>query len=177
MKRVIALVGEGVLEVELLEPKAALERAGATVDLVGPEPAEVMGKRGAKIIVEKGIDQVNVDDYGMLFLPGGSSPTHLREDARFVEFVRKFSETGRPIVTICHGAQLLTRAGVLKGRVLTSYSGDNIPEEVRDAGGTWVDAEAVVEGNLVSSRVPKDIPVFSQAVVDMLDKVPAGVSF
>ncbi|HEV3480276.1 MAG TPA: type 1 glutamine amidotransferase domain-containing protein, partial [Gaiellaceae bacterium] len=113
------------------------------------------------------------DDYDGLVLPGGvGNPDTLRTDEDAVEFVRTFVESGKPVAVICHGPWTLVEADVVRGRTLTSYP--SVKTDIQNAGGTWLDQEVVVDGNVVSSRKPDDLPAFCKAFVEQLARAPVG---
>jgi protease I len=149
-------------DVEATDPKAALEKAGADVTLVGITKGMVEGKKGGSLEATETFDTVSPDDFDMLVIPGGGAPENLRIDDGAVAFTRKFTESGKPVAAICHGAQLLISADVLKGRTLTAVN--KIRDDVKNAGGNYVDEELVVDGNLITSRTPKDLPAFNDAI-------------
>lgn len=152
---------------ELTAPKEALERAGHEVEVVSPRPAEIKGKKGRAVVrPDRTIDAVESDRYDALFIPGGHSPDGLRADGRFVRFVQAFDREGKPIFAICHGAQLLLTADLLEGRRVTAWK--TVQDDLRRAGIEVEDREVVVDGNLVTSRQPGDIPAFNRAIVEAL---------
>ncbi len=168
-KRVAALVTNGFEQVELLEPKQALEAAGAKVDVVSPQPGRVRGwnhtEWGQEVPVDKPLDQARPDDYDALLLPGGvMNPDHLRMNRKAVEFAREFFEGGKPIAVICHGPWTLVEADVVRGIRMTSWP--SLHTDLRNAGADWVDQQVVVDRGIVSSRKPDDIPAFNQKMIE-----------
>jgi protease I len=114
-----------------------------------------------------------VDDYDGLVIPGGvGNPDTMRADENAVRFVREFMESGKPLAVICHGPWMLVEAGVVHGKKLTSFS--SIKTDVKNAGGDWVDEEVVVDGNLVTSRQPDDIPAFNEKLLELIERAPVG---
>ncbi len=162
-KRVAMVIAPNYEDIEATDPKEALEKAGADVIIVGIEKGEVKGKKGATLEATETFDTVSVDDFDMLVIPGGGAPENLRIDDGAVAFTRRFTESGKPVAAICHGAQLLISAEVLQNRTLTAVN--KIRDDVRNAGGNYVDEELVVDGNLITSRTPKDLPAFNDAIV------------
>ena len=167
-KRVAILMTKGFEQEELFRPKQALEDAGATVDIISPIPEKVRGwdhtDWGDEVAVDVPLDQAHVESYDALMLPGGvMNPDKLRMEQKAVDFVRAFFDEGNPVAAICHAPWMLVEAGVLKNRTLTSYW--SLQTDVRNAGGEWVDREVVVDGNLVTSRNPDDIPAFNRHMV------------
>ena len=167
--RVAALVARGFEQVELLEPKQALEAAGAKVDIVSPEQGRVRGWNrtdwGTDVPVDEPIDQAQPDDYDALLLPGGvMSPDKLRMNQKAVAFVRAMFEAGKPVAAICHAPWTLIDAGVVRDVRLTSYP--SLKTDLENAGARWVDEEVVVDRGLVTSRKPDDIPAFIGKMIE-----------
>ena len=168
-RRVAALVTRGFEQVELFEPKAALEAAGATVDVVSPETGKVRGWNrtdwGDDVKVDRPLDQARSGDYDALLLPGGvMNPDRLRMNAKAVELVKAFADEGKPIAVICHGPWTLVEAGVVRGVTMTSYP--SLRTDLTNAGAEWVDREVVVDRGIVSSRKPDDIPAFNRKMIE-----------
>ncbi len=147
---------------EAIEPKNHLEALGADVVTVGAEKGTVSGKKGATLEVERTFSEVSPDEFQMLVIPGGGAPENLRIVDDAVAFTRRFVESGKPVGSICHGPQLLISADVLQGRTVTSVN--KIRDDIKNAGGNYVDEELVVDANLITSRVPKDLPAFNDAL-------------
>lgn len=168
-KRVAILVAEGFEQSEMLEPRKALEEAGAQTSIVSPAKGEVQGwkhfDKGERFNVDVEIDAAQADDYDALLLPGGvANPDQLRMNPKAVQFVRQFVESGKPIGVICHGPWTLIEAGVVKGRTMTSWP--SLKTDLTNAGARWVDQEVVTDRGLVSSRKPADIPAFSRKLIE-----------
>jgi len=168
-KTVAILATDGVEQVELVEPRKALEHAGAKTEVIAPHADEIKawdgGDWGRKVKVHRELNVASFEDYDALLLPGGViSPDKLRMDIGAVNFVKKFFDAGKPVAAICHGPWMLVEAGVLGGRRLTSWP--SLQTDIRNAGGTWVDEEVVIDGNLTTSRKPDDIPAFSKRIVE-----------
>ncbi len=176
-KRVAFLVAhEGVEQVELTEPWQAVEQAGGTPELVSTRDGEVQAfnhlDRGDTFGVDRTVEGARADDYDALVLPGGvANPDILRTNEDAVRFTREFFEQGKPVAAICHGPWTLVEAGVVKGRTLTSWP--SIQTDIRNAGGRWVDQEVCVDGELVTSRKPDDLPAFCEALVEQLARAGA----
>ncbi|MEE2033079.1 type 1 glutamine amidotransferase domain-containing protein [Rhodococcus chondri] len=176
-RTIAVLATHGVEEVELVEPRRAVEREGATVELLSLETGEIQAMKkdvnaAGKYPVDRTVADAAVDEFDGLLLPGGTTnPDHLRQDENAVAFVRDFVESGRPVGVICHGPWTLVEADVLRGRTLTSYP--SVRTDIRNAGGTVVDEEVVIDRNLVSSRNPDDLPAFCAAVLDIFADVAA----
>jgi len=168
-KTVAILATNGFEESELIEPKKALQQAGADVHIVSLESGEIKGWADGNwsnsYKVDKTLDQVKQSDYNALMLPGGViNPDLLRKDDKAVQFIRSFFENHKPVAAICHAPWLLAEAGVLKGRKITSY--DSIKTDIINAGAQWIDQEVVVDQGLVTSRNPNDLPAFNRKLVE-----------
>ncbi len=177
-KKVAFLVAsEGIEHVELVEPWAAVEQAGAQPVLLSPESGEVQTFNHLDKAETRPVDGVvaddDVDDYDALVLPGGvANPDALRLDGDAVAFVRAFVASGKPVAAICHAPWVLAEADVVQGRRLTSWP--SLQTDLRNAGAEWVDEEVVADGNLVTSRNPGDIPAFNNALLEKLAHGAAG---
>lgn len=169
-KRIAILVdNEGAEQVELTEPRKALEEAGAEVDLIAPKASGVQAfehlDKGDTFDVDRTVSDASTDDYDGLVLPGGvANPDNLRTDEDAVSFVRGFFEAGKPVGAICHAPWMLIEAGVVNGRKLTSFP--SLRTDIRNAGGEWVDEEVVTDSGLVTSRGPDDLPAFKSKIVE-----------
>ena len=170
-RRTVAfLATDGVEQIELTAPRDALDQAGAATVLLSLTHGEIQAfendtEPADTFAVDRLVADASVDDFDALILPGGTTnPDKLRLDADAVSFVRDFVDSGKPVGVICHGPWTLVEADVVRGRTLTSYP--SVRTDIRNAGGTVVDEEVVVDGNLISSRNPDDIPAFCAAVVD-----------
>jgi protease I len=165
MKAVAVLIEEGFEDSEFQKPYEALKKEGFDVTIVGPEKGKIYkGKKGtATATADKSLDEVEAEEFDALMIPGGSAPEKLRLHPKAVSFVKAFGEKGKPIAAICHGPQLLISADLLRGKKATSYA--SIAVDVKNAGAHFVDAPVVVDGNLVTSRQPSDIPQFCQAML------------
>ena len=167
--KVACLLGDGFEDSEFRSPYEALKSAGHDVDVIGAEVGQVLkGKAGKEAVkVEKSIGSVRPEDYGLLFIPGGYSPDHIRGDARFTDFVKAFDALKRPVAAICHGAQLMMSAGIVgKGRTLTAWQ--TVQKDLEYTGATVKDEPVVVDRNWVTSRKPDDLPRFNEAVLQAL---------
>ena len=169
-KRVAILVAnEGIEQVELTEPRKALEEAGATVELIAPEAGEAQAydhlDKADAFPVDRPVSEADPADYDALMLPGGvANPDQLRAVPEAVEFTRAFFDAGKPVATICHGPWTLVEADVVRGRTLTSWP--SIRTDIRNAGGEWVDEEVHKDRGLVTSRKPDDLPAFCRKMVE-----------
>jgi protease I len=167
--KVAILATDGFEQVELMEPKKALENAGATTHVLSPKSGEIKGWKfkewGDAVKVDKTIEQARAADYDVLVLPGGvMNPDHLRMEPKAVQFVREFAQSGKPVAAICHGAWTLIEAGVVKGKTMTSWP--SLKTDMKNAGANWVDREVVVDGNFITSRKPEDLRAFSQKIIE-----------
>ena len=167
-KRVAMLVEEGFEDRELTGPLDALRGAGATVTLVGPvADAEFHGKRGSAVVKsELAAGAARMRDFDALVIPGGHAPDKMRMRHAMVDLARDAMEANKPVAAICHGPQLLISANVLRGKTLTCWP--SIAIDVKNAGGLYVDKPVVEDGNLITSRKPDDVPVFSDAIIRAL---------
>jgi protease I len=168
--RVAILATDGFEQSELLEPRRALDQAGATTEVVSLKSGEIKGwnhkEWGESIAVDKTIDSVDAKNFDALLLPGGvMNPDTLRMDAKAVAFVKAFFASRKPVAAICHGPWMILEAGAAKGRTLTSWP--SLKTDIQNAGGSWVDQETVVDDNVVTSRNPKDIPAFNREVAKL----------
>ena len=167
---ILCLVGPEYEDLEVWYPKLRLEEAGCSVPLVGMGEAGYRGKHGYPAAVDGHVKDYSADSLAGIIAPGGWAPDKLRRDPKVLSLVRDVHEAGGLIATICHGPWILISAGILRGRTLTSTVG--IRDDVVNAGATWVDRPVVVDGNIVSSRVPKDLPAFGRALVEWLEGAP-----
>jgi protease I len=162
------VANDGVEEVELTEPWTAVERAGGTAVLLAPQAGKVQAyhhlDRAESFEVDELIADADPAEFDAIVLPGGvANPDQLRTDEDAVGFVRTFAEGGRPVAAICHAPWTLIESGVVAGRRLTSWP--SLKTDLRNAGATWVDDEVVVDGNLITSRNPDDLPAFCRQLV------------
>jgi protease I len=167
---------EGIEQVELTEPWKAVEQAGHRPVLISPERGRVRGfhhlDKADEFDVDTTAAEASADDYAALVLPGGvANPDQLREDGASVALVRDFVEAGLPIAVICHGPWTLVEADVVQDRTLTSYP--SLRTDLRNAGATVVDQQVCIDGNLITSRSPKDLDAFCQAITDRFASTPA----
>jgi protease I len=170
-KKIAILATDGFEQVELLEPKTALEDEGATTEVVSLNKGEIRGWKfkewGDKVKVDRMVDDAEVSEYDALVLPGGViNPDRLRMEPSAVAFVKQFAISGKPVAAICHGPWTLVEAGVVQGKKMTSWP--SLKTDLKNAGATWVDQEAVVDLNFITSRKPDDIPAFTKKIIEMV---------
>jgi protease I len=169
MKRIAILATNGFEESELKSPKEAMENAGFQVDIVSPENGEIKGWANGNwsntYKVDKILNDVKMEDYNALVLPGGViNPDKLRRNDDALLFVRDFFKMKKPVAAICHAPQILISADVVKGRKMTSFS--SIKDDLVNAGAKWVDQEVVVDEGFVTSRNPNDLPAFNSKLIE-----------
>ncbi len=174
-KKVAILTENGFEEVELLEPKKALEAAGAEVDIVSPQKEKVKGWNHGNWSIELAVDvhvsEADPINYDAVMVPGGViNPDKLRRDSNCIAFVRKFITDGKPVASICHGPQLLIETGLLKDKHMTSFY--SIKTDLINAGAQWEDKEVVTDQGMVTSRSPEDLEAFNQK---MIEEIKEGI--
>jgi protease I len=161
----------------MVEPRKALDQAGAQTSVVSPKDKQVRGWKftdwGDEFPVDMPLDQAKAQDFDALLLPGGvMNPDKLRMQPKAVAFAKAFFDDGKPVAVICHGPWTIIEAGVARGRRIASWP--SIKTDLRDAGAEWVDQEVVTDGNLVSSRKPDDIPAFNRGMIDLFGRSRAS---
>ncbi|MGB7198112.1 MAG: type 1 glutamine amidotransferase domain-containing protein [Acidobacteriaceae bacterium] len=173
-KKIAILSTDGFEQVELTEPKKALEQAGAKTEVISPHSGEIKGWKSAewgdKVKVDRELKSAKADDYDALLIPGGvMNPDKLRMDPTAINFVKKFFDSGKPVAAICHGPQMLIEAGVVKGRKLTSWP--SLKTDLKNAGAEWTDQQVIVDKNLITSRKPDDLPAFNRSMIEQFSGV------
>lgn len=168
--KVAILVTDGFEQVELVEPRKALDAAGAKTQIVSPKTDRVRGWKftewGDELPVDVSLEKTRPENFDALLLPGGViNPDKLRIEPKAVNFVKSFFDAGKPVAAICHGPWTIIEAGAARGRRIASWP--SLKTDLRNAGADWVDQESVVDGNLVSSRKPDDIPAFNRAMIEL----------
>jgi protease I len=169
--RAIVLTADKFEDLELLVPYFRLREAGVHVDVAAPTRAEIGGEHGYRFTPDLTIDEVDPNRYGLLLIPGGfpdGAPATVRDHVGAQAVCRAFFADAKAVATICHGPWLLASSGVATARHVTSYWEDGVPEDLRAAGANWEDAPVVVDGNLVSSRWPPDLPAFTDAMMALI---------
>jgi len=174
-KRVAILTENGFEESELTSPKEALEKAGATVEIVSPQKKSVKGWKDGNwsitLDVNVSVSEADASDYDALVIPGGViNPDLMRRSQECIDFAKSFLQTGKPVAAICHGPQLLIETGMIEGRNMTSFH--SIKTDLINAGANWEDSEVVVDNGLVTSRSPKDLKAFNEK---MLEEINEGI--
>ena len=168
-KKVAVLIGEGFHDGETLMPMAYLSNLGADVTVIGVEPAVLKAYNSdITAIVERSVKNVSVKDFDALVIPGGHSPDWLRDHSEVVEFARDFFKSGKVTAAICHGPQVLVAADVLEGKKATCFP--DMKDELKEAGAEYDDVPMKKDGNLITSRIPDDIPKFNEAIKKALLK-------
>ena len=178
-KIVAILATDGFEQSELLEPKHALEEAGARTEVISPKTGHIRGWQkgewGESVAVDVELHAAEPQRYDGLVLPGGvMNPDHLRSNATAVEFVRAISNRDKPIGAICHGPWMLVEAGLAEDATLTSWP--SLQTDIRNAGGEWVDEEVVIDGSLVTSRKPDDLPAFNRKLLEIIATGGSGTA-
>jgi len=170
-KCIAILATDGFEQVELTEPRKALEEAGAQTHVISLKRDDIRGWKftewGSMVAVDKTVDAAEIVDYDLLLLPGGvQNPDKLRMNEDAVRWVREFFHTGKPIAAICHAAWTLIEADVVRGKHMTSWP--SLKTDLRNAGAFWLDQKVVLDGNLITSRKPDDLPAFNQVIKEQL---------
>ncbi|MFY2764668.1 type 1 glutamine amidotransferase domain-containing protein [Arenimonas sp. MALMAid1274] len=172
-KRIAILATDGYEQSELMDPRETLKKAGYDVDVISLKSGQIRGWKGKdwgdSVDVDVELSKASAKDYAALVLPGGViNPDKLRMEQAAVAFIKEFDQAGKPLAAICHGPWLLAEAGAAKGREMTSWA--SIRTDLENAGAKWKDAEVVVDGHVITSRKPDDIPAFTQAVIKAVGK-------
>lgn len=173
MKKALCLTADKFEDMEVFVPVFRLMEEGWQVDIAAPQKKEIHGENGYSLMPDLTIEEVNPDNYDLLIIPGGSpdgAPATVREIKKAQDITKSFFAKNKPVGSICHGPWTLADADVVSGRHLTSYWHDGVPEAVKKAGGVWVDKEVVVDGNLVTSRYPMDLPFFCRELMKLIKK-------
>jgi len=171
VKKAIILTADVFEDMELFFPYFRLLEEGVVVHVAGPKKGEIHGEHGYSFEITMTFDDVDPAKYDLLFLPGGApdgAPATVRKNPLAQKIAKAFMEKGKPVAAICHGPYTLISANLVKGRRMTSFWGDGVPDELKKGGADYVDAEVVVDGNLVTSRYPGDLPVFMQEMMKLV---------
>ena len=164
--KVLILSADQFEDTELLVPMYRIQEAGGSVDVASLRAGEITGKHGYRVQASRAAADLDAREYDALVLPGGKAPAALRDDATVRDLAAAFMEAGKPVAAICHGPQVLISAGVLAGRRATAYP--EVGPELTGAGAEYLDEEVVVDGNLITSRIPGDIPAFNRELMKQL---------
>lgn len=166
-KKVIAILDHDFEDLELMYPVLRLREEGATVHLVGPEAGKkYIGQHGVPAESDYAFTDINAEDYDAILVPGGWAPDQLRRYSEVLEFITVMDKAEKPIGQICHAGWVLISANILKGRKVTSTPG--IKDDMTNAGATWIDEPVVIDGHIISSRRPPDLPPYAKAFADKL---------
>jgi protease I len=171
--RAVILTADKFEDMELFFPYFRLLEEGVEVDVVAPQTGPIEGEHGYGMDITKTIAEVNPDDYDLLVVPGGlptGAPATVRKIKKAQEIAQSFFAKNKPVASICHGPWLLVSADVVRGRHLTGFWHDGVPQQIKAAGGIYEDKEVVVDGNLVTSRWPADLPAFVREMVKLIKK-------
>ena len=172
--KALILTADKFEDMELFFPYFRLLEEGFEVDVAAPKKGHITGEHGYEFEVEKTFDDVSPNDYDLLLIPGGSpegAPSTVRKNIRAQAIAKAFFQANKPVSSICHGPWLLASSDLVRGRRLTSYWHDGVPEDIKKAGGTYEDQEVVVDGNLVTSRFPGDLPAFMRETMRMIKRI------
>lgn len=164
--RALTISADDFEDSELTEPVAALRQAGVDVDIASLGAGVITGKQGTRVETTLNATDADAGDYDMLFLPGGKAPAELRQDESVLALARSFMDADRLVAAICHGPQVLISADRVEGRRMTSYA--SVASELKAAGADYRDEEVVIDRNLITSREPKDIPAFTEQILQAL---------
>ncbi len=156
--KILILSADGFEDMELFVPYYRFKEEGFDIDVASKKRGTIDGKHDYEIEANRSFDEINPEEYDMLFLPGGKAPSKVRKEDAALQIVRHFIDRNKPIVTICHGPQIMISAGVVHGRHMTCWP--EVGKELKEAGAIYEDKEVVVDGNIVSSRMPEDLPYF-----------------
>jgi protease I len=164
--RVLIISADDFEDTELLVPYYRFREEGLDVDVASLKKGKIKGKHGYEVGIDRTLEELRSDDYDLLYLPGGRAPESIRKEKRALEIARAFFKENKPVAAICHGPQTLISAGLLKGRRATCYR--SVAGEMKEAGALYEDKEVIVDGNLVTSRQPSDLPAFMREVMKVI---------
>jgi len=173
-RRAVVLTADKFEDLEVFVPVFRLLEEGWQVDIAAPDLNDIGGENGYVLKPDKTIDDVDPDEYDLLIIPGGfpdGAPATVRKIEKAQAIAKSFFEKNKPVASICHGPWTLVSAGVVRGRRLTSYWHDGVPEEIEKAGGIWEDEEVVVDGNLITARWPMDLPAFTREMMNLVRRL------
>ena len=172
--KAIILTADKFEDMEVFFPYFRLLEEGLEVDIAAPQKGHIHGEHGYSLEIEKTFDQVNPKDYDLLILPGGSpdgAPRTVSKNIKAQKITKFFFDDNKAVAAICHGPYTLISSGVVKGRKVTSFWGDGVPEELKKAGADYEDTEVVVDKNLITSRYPMDLPVFMREIMKLIGDI------
>jgi protease I len=172
--KALILTADKFEDMELFFPYFRLLEEGLEVDIAAPKKGSIQGEHGYDLEIEKTFDDIHPEEYDILLIPGGSpngAPAVVRKDTKALAIAKVFFKSDKPVCSICHGPWLLASADLVKGRHLTSFWYDGVPEDIKKAGGIYEDREVVVDGNLVTSRYPGDLPAFMRETMRLVNKI------
>ena len=172
--KAVVLTADKFEDMEVFFPYFRLLEAGVEVDIAAPRKGHIHGEHGYGLEIEKIFDQVNPEDYDLLILPGGSpdgAPRTVSKNIKAQKITKFFFDDNKAVAAICHGPYTLISSGVVKGRKVTSFWGDGVPEELKKAGADYEDTEVVVDKNLITSRYPMDLPMFMREIMKMIGDI------
>jgi protease I len=172
--KALILTADKFEDMELFFPYFRLLEEGVEVDIAAPQKGHIEGEHGYGLEIDKTFGDIHPDSYDVLLVPGGSptgAPSTVRKDLKAQAIAKSFLSSNKPVCSICHGPWLLASADVVRGRHLTSFWDDGVPEDIKKAGGFYEDKEVVVDGNLVTSRYPGDLPVFMRETMRMINRI------
>ncbi len=172
--KILTISADDFEDSELLVPYYRFREEGIHVDVVSMNAGKIKGKHGYEVIVDRTLKDVNPDEYDALLLPGGKAPAAVRKEKKALEIARHFFQKNKPVFTICHGPQTLISAGLLKGRHATCYR--SVAAEMKEAGALYEDKEVVVDGNLVTSRQPSDLPAFLREIMKKIRALSSNLN-
>jgi len=167
-RHVAILVEDDYQELELHYPRLRLIEEGARVSVIGAGKDEYQSTKGYKVSADINIDDANAGDFDAVVIPGGMAPDKMRRHQAMVALVKSMNDAGKPVAWICHAGWMAVSADIIRGRKVTSFS--SIRDDMINAGGEWVDEEVVRDGNLISSRVPDDLPAFCRELIRALSE-------
>ncbi len=167
--KVLIVSADRFEDTELLVPYYRLLEEGIEVDIASMKKGVIKGKHGYEVKVDKTFKEVNPEDYDMLILPGGKAPDAIRREKEAIDIASHFMNEDKPVSAICHGPQTLISSGLMKGRHATCYK--SVAPEIRDAGAEYEDIEVIVDGNLITSRVPSDLPAFMRETMKKINSI------
>ncbi len=169
-KKAMVFVEQMYNDYEFIYPYYRLREAGAETHVVAPRAGEIYpGKEGTSVKSDLGAEEVRADQYSVLIIPGGYAPDHMRRNKNMVQLVKSMHKQGKIVAAICHAGWMLASAGILKGAKVTSFIA--IKDDLENAGADWIDQEVVIDGNLITSRTPDDLPAFMRSVINQAAKL------